>query len=122
MKMAPDNCIYFVAPGYTDFGAGGEGVGRDFSIHLVISGELAPASMSAPISVLRGAELSEIRALLDFVEVIQNSRGRCFSAQFWAAHYLPCPAMMLPLESINSGQLKPKAVILPVTAGNLASE
>jgi len=70
------------------------------------------------------AELSEIRALLDFVVVIQNNPEQSRSlllGPVWAAYYLPCPAMMLPLESINSRQLKSKAEILPVTAGNLAS-
>jgi hypothetical protein len=38
---------------------------------------------------------------------------------FWAADCLPFPAMMLSLESINSGQLKPKAVILPAITRDL---
>jgi len=63
------------------------------------------------------AELSENRALLDVVEVIQNNRRRCFQASFGLP--IACrAAMMLPLESI-SGQSKPKVVILPAIARNL---
>jgi hypothetical protein len=64
--------------------------------------------------------LSAIRALLDVVEVILNNRRRCFQASFgWP---IACHAGDdVPLEPISE-QSKPKTVILPVTAGNLAFE
>src|ERR1022692_2197662 len=48
--------------------------------------------------------------------------GAVSRPSFRPAKYLPCPAMMLPLESIRIGELNPKCAMLPAVCAICASE